>query len=113
MPTKLLGLALLFSAACGGGIHHKTDVSAPQRYRPQGATEQWVIEGKLDTELLQNAMGDDTVGTRTLVVTINGESVAQGPLGKDEDGLPSGTLDGSYADAKVNVTCSSQRKSDS
>jgi hypothetical protein len=111
MRTGLLGIVLfLVLGGCAGSTSHDTDVAAPQRYRPKGSEEQWLIEGKLDSEIRHDALGDARSASRSLTVTINGETAVQGGLLNDNEGMPAGTLDGSYGDSKVHVDCSSQRK---
>ena len=111
MRNGLLGIVLLlFVGGCAGSVSRDTDVAAPQQYRPKGSEEQWLIEGKLDTEVQRDALGDARSAARTLTVTINGETAVEGGLLNDNAGLPAGTLDGSYGESKIHVDCSSQSK---
>jgi hypothetical protein len=87
-----------------GCPQHRTEVAAPQMYRPPGAQDMWRIEGVLDTDFPDVK--------RSLRVMINGETAVEGPLPTSESGMSNGTLDGKYHDAKILVDCSSERKTD-
>ncbi len=111
-PIKLLGFVvpvLLLATGCGVTIRNETDVAAPQRYRPEGAEKQWLIEATLDSEI-HNDGWQEWVAGRTVEVTINGEKAVEGRFAADSIGTPTGTFDGSYGDSEVHVDCSSQVK---
>jgi hypothetical protein len=96
-------LPLLVLAGCPAYPTMRTEVAAPEMYRPPHAAKQWLIEGAIDTNTID-------LRQRTLHVDIDGVRVVDGPLPTDVIGRSTGTLDGTYRGAQVHVDCSSERK---
>ena len=105
MLTRSLPLLALALAACPAYPTVRTEVAAPEMYRPPHTTKQWLVEGAIDTNT-------NDLRERTLHVDIDGVRVVDAALPTDARGQSTGTLDGTYRGARIHVDCSSQRKTE-